>query len=627
LIGLLLKLFAIFAPLKINALLTATLMKAIYFVTLIGFVAMQGCNPSQKEEKFADQKALLDSLTAQYHEGRMRLFPIEATSAGDNRYNDTLPNDGTAAFREKQRRFYQSYIDRLATIDKTVLSEQDQLSYDILGRECSIGLEGLQFKDYLMPLNQFWSMPLLIGQLASGSSFQPFATPKDYDNWLSRLDDYVVWCDSAMANMRKGMAEGYVIPKSLAVKVIPQLRDFAHGPVEDHLFYAPIKKMPQTFDASEKDRLTKAYTAMITDKIIPIHKTLADFVEKEYLPACRESAGISEIPDGRKYYQYLIKYYTTTDRTPDDIFALGQREVERISKEMESVKTDVGYKGDLKSFFKYLRTKKELMPYTNADQVIAHFNEIYDRMKPNLNKLFDKKPKTPFEVRRTEAFREASASAEYNPGSIDGTRPGIFYVPVPDAKKYNVLQDEDLFLHEAIPGHHYQISLQQENDSLPEFRKLLSNSAYTEGWALYAESLGKELGLYTDPYQYFGMLSAEMHRAIRLVVDAGMHTQGWTREQAIQFSLDHEAEPEASLVAEIERYMSIPGQALSYKLGQLKIRELRAKAEKEIGDNFDFGQFHDRILESGCMPLDLLEAHVNKWIDSQKSGGSSQASH
>jgi uncharacterized protein (DUF885 family) len=270
------------------------------------------------------------------------------------------------------------------------------------------------------------------------------------------------------------------------------------------------------------------------------------------------------------------------------------------------------------AFFNELRTKKELTPFTKPEQVIENFEAIHQKMKPNLEKLFSQTPKTPFEIRRTEAFREASASAEYNAGSIDGTRPGIFYVPIPNVREYNVLSDEDLFLHEAIPGHHYQISLQQENTNLAEFRKLIGYSAYAEGWALYTESLGKELGLYTDPYQYFGMLSAEMHRSIRLVVDAGMHTQGWTREQAIAYSKDHEAETEAGIIAEIERYMAIPGQALSYKIGQLKILELRAKAEKELGNKFKIAEFHHQILNSGNIPLKVLEDKIDQWIAAQK---------
>jgi uncharacterized protein (DUF885 family) len=589
------------------------MVRVSFFVLLLSLFAMTSCN--SPETRQADYVALMDTLMADYHEDYLRLFPVEATLSGDSRYNDTLPNDISVAYREQLRQFYQNYKDRLSAIDRNGLDEEDRLSYDIIAWNCDLGLERLTFKEHLMPINQFWSTPLLVGQLASGASFQPFETVKDYENWLSRLDDYIEWCDTAIVNMRKGMAEGYVLPKVLARKVIPQLRDFDHGPVADHLFYAPIKKMPESFSQEDKQRLTQAYERIISEKIIPTHKRLADFIEKEYLPACRETAGISEIPNGREYYQFLIKYYTTTDMTADEVFELGQREVERITKEMEEVMRQTGFKGNLRAFFDHLRTRKELMPFNTAEEVIANFNAIHERMKPHLDRMFDKKPKTAFEVRRTEAFREASASAEYNPGSLDGTRPGIFYVPVPNPKEYNVLMDEDLFLHEAIPGHHYQISLQQENENLPEFRKLLGNSAYIEGWALYAESLGKELGLYTDPYQYFGMLSGEMHRAIRLVVDAGMHTQGWTREQAIQYSLDHEAETEASIIAEIERYMAIPGQALSYKVGQLKIRELRNRAEAAFGENFDIGEFHNKVLESGTVPLNLLEEKIDRWID------------
>ena len=300
--------------------------------------------------------------------------------------------------------------------------------------------------------------------------------------------------------------------------------------------------------------------------------------------------------------------------TADEIHELGLNEVARIKGEMKQVMKEVGFEGDLKAFFEYVRNKKELMPFTDADEVIANFYSIQEKMLPQVNKLFGVQPKTPFEVRRTEAFREASASAEYNPGSLDGTRPGIFYVPIPEVTRYNMYSDEDLFLHEAIPGHHFQISLQQENTTLPSFRKDLWYSAYGEGWALYTESLGKELGLYDDPYQYFGMLGAEMHRAIRLVVDTGLHAKGWTREQAIQYSLDNEAESEASIISEIERYMANPAQALSYKIGQLKILELRAKAEAAFGATFDIKEFHKIVLESGCIPLDYLEEKIDKWI-------------
>lgn len=587
------------------------------FALLPVLVFVFACSP--KKEETADVKPAFDSLMKNYHEENFRLNPLQATSAGDNRYNDLLPNTLTAAYRQQEKDFYEGFQKRLAAIDRSALSEDDQLSYDLLAYECARNLEGLQFKDYLMPISQIRSLTLTIAQLGSGTGNQPFKTVTDYDNWLSRLNTYAPWVDTAMVNMKKGMQTGYVIPKVLAAKVIPQLSNFDHGPAEDLLYYAPIKNMPEDFPAADKERLAKAYKEMIETQIIPANKRLKEFVEKEYLPACRETSGIDAIPDGKDYYDYLVKNFTTTDKTADEIFALGLSEVDRISKEMEKVKEEVGFKGDLKAFLASLRTDRKLRPFKNGDEIIAYYNGIHDRMKPNLEKLFEHAPKTGFEVRRIEAFREKTTAANYNAGSEDGTRPGVFYFPSPEPENYSIVGTENLFLHEAIPGHHYQIMLKIENKSLPDFRRYLNYGAYTEGWALYTESLGKELGLYTDPYLYFGMLSSEMHRAIRLVVDAGMHSQGWTREQAIQFSKDHEAASEQNIISEIERYMAMPGQALSYKMGQLKILELRAKAEKELGEKFDIRQFHSQILNSGSLPLETLDKKVTAWIEKSKA--------
>ncbi|MFZ8961452.1 MAG: DUF885 domain-containing protein, partial [Flavobacteriaceae bacterium] len=400
-------------------------------------------------------------------------------------------------------------------------------------------------------------------------------------------------------------------------KVIPQLEVMSTTQWDEHLFYSPIRNLPEGFSEEERSRLSAAYAAMVQNKIIPAYADLVEFMSGEYFAASRESSGFNALPEGDAYYQYAIRLYTTTDMTAEEIHTLGLNEVARIQSEMEKIKDQVGFKGDLKAFFDHVRTLKELMPYTDAQQVIDRFYSIQERMLPQVNRLFELQPKTAFEVRRTEAFREASASAEYNQGSLDGTRPGIFYVPIPNVTEYNNFSDEDLFLHEAIPGHHFQISLQQENENLPSFRKDLWYSAYGEGWALYTESLGKELGLYEDPYQYFGMLGAEIHRAIRLVVDTGLHAKGWTREQAIQYSLDNEAESEASIISEVERYMANPGQALSYKVGQLKIRELRTLAETALGSDFDIKHFHRIVLESGCIPLSYLEDKIKNWISTQ----------
>lgn len=556
----------------------------------------------------------LDSLMHNYHEEYLKLYPFTATSAGDNRYNDILPNNISQGFRSQVRDFYQGYKNKLAAIDKATLEEDDRLSYDLLVYQCDVNLEELRFKDYLTPISQTRSMPLQVAQLASGTGNQPFKTVKDYDNWLKRLDGFLIWCDTAIVNMKKGIAQGYVIPKALALKVVPQLASFDHGPVKEHLYYKPILSIPADFSSADKERLDNAYTQIIEQRIIPMHQKLKEFFEKEYIPACRETSGIDALPNGKEYYNFAIKRYTTTDLTADSIFKLGQSEVDRISKEMEDIRKQVGFKGDLKAFLESLRTDRKLRPFKNGDEIVAYYNAIHEKMKPNLLKLFDKAPKTAFEVRRIEAFRERTTAANYVAGSEDGSRPGIFYFPSPEPENYSIVGTEDLFLHEAIPGHHYQIMLKIENKQLPDFRRFLNYGSYTEGWGLYTESLGKELGLYTDPYQYFGMLTAEMHRAIRLVVDAGMHSQGWTREQAIQYSKDHEAASEQNIISEIERYMGNPGQALSYKVGQLKILALRAKVEKELGGKFNIKEFHNQVLDSGSLPLSTLEEKVDFWI-------------
>ena len=454
------------------------------------------------------------TLLAHYYDDGLKLNPLNATFQGDNRYNDTLPNFLSDSFKKELVNYYQTYLERAEKFEDTKLSESEQMSKAILKWECKVNLEGLAFENYT-PIDQMWSMNLMMGQLAGGTSAQPFKTTDDYVNWSKRLEDYVVWLQSAKNKMQEGIKAKNVLPKSLIKKVLPQLASVADAKLENNLFYSPIKNFPADFSESDQLRLTDIYTKIINNKIIPAYKELHDFMATEYLNAGRETSGIQGIPNGDAFYAHQIKLYTTTNLTADEIHEIGLKEVARISAEMENVKKQVGFKGDLKAFFNEVRAKKELMPFTDPQQVIDNFNDIHKKMMPKVNALFSKQPKTPFEVRRTEAFREASASAEYNPGSLDGTRPGIFYVPIPDVTSYNTYSDEDLFLHEAIPGHHFQISLTQENESLPQFRKTLWYSAYGEGWALYTESLGKELGLYTDPYQYFGMLGAEMHRAVR----------------------------------------------------------------------------------------------------------------
>jgi len=596
------------------------MIKKIVTIAIVSLLVIS-CKDESKQENSSESNigAQFNELLESYYEDGLKLNPLSATATGDNRYNDQFPNTLSEAYKDSLKNYYTSYQKELEKFDDSDLSETEQMSKAILKWETEINLETLEFRNSeFFPIDQMWSVNLNMGQLASGMSSQPFKTVEDYENWTKRVDGYLEWMSSVEEKMREGMNEGYVLPKSLIVKIIPQLEAMTEKDLNEHLFYTPITNLPDDFSAEEKSRLKEEYAKMIKEKVIPAYQNLHDFVKNEYLPKGRTTSGIADIPNGEDYYKHQIKLYTTTDMTAAEIHQLGLDEVARISAEMEKVKEQIGFKGDLKSFFSYVRNNKELMPYKKPEEIIANFNAIHEKMKPQLEKLFDVTPKTQFEVRRTEAFRENSASAEYNQGSLDGTRPGIFYVPIPDASTYNIYSDESLFLHEAIPGHHYQISLTQESDVLPAFRKTLWYSGYGEGWALYSESLGKELGLYTDPYQYFGTLGAEMHRAVRLVVDTGLHSKGWTREQAIQYSMENEAESEAGITSEIERYMANPGQALSYKIGQLKIIELRERAKKELGDKFDIRQYHNQVLETGSVPLELLEKKIDNWVAESK---------
>lgn len=586
-------------------------MKKILFpILLIGSLSFISC---KKESASSFQ-----SITKNYFEDKNSLEPLNATLNGQVKYNDLFVFEMTDSYRKKQSEFYNKYEQELSKIDPTNLSNEEQVSYDIIKWEIEVGKDLLTKETNLIPIHQFWGTHLTMTQFASGTSGQPFKNEKDYRNFLKRMDAYSTWMDSAMVYMKKGMDKKMILPKALTQKIIPQFEEQITPKIEDNIFYSTIKTFPKDFSDEVKSSLKNDYSKTITEKLMPQYKKMVAFLKTEYLPASRSTSGIGSLPNGKDIYGTYVKLWTTTTKTPQEIHELGLKEVARLKAEMEKVKTQVGFKGTIVEFFDYVRNKKELMPFKKPEEVIANFEAIHKKIKPNVDKLFALQPKTPFEIRRVEAFREKTASAEYVQGTADGTRPGIFYVPIPDVSKYNYYGDEDLFLHEAIPGHHFQISLQQENQELPDFRRFNWFGAYGEGWALYTESLGKELGLYNDPYQYFGMLGNEMHRAIRLVVDTGMHYKGWTREQAIKYSLENEAESEASIISEVERYMAIPGQALSYKIGQLKIMELRQKAQNEMKDKFDIKIFHQKVLESGVLPLALLEKKINNWIEESK---------
>jgi uncharacterized protein (DUF885 family) len=598
------------------------------FLAALIIVSISACTNEEAVPVVKENNKDFATLLEDYYSKRMELFPIEATINGDNRFNDRLPIDFTDSYRATLRDFFASNLEAVKRFNREELNETQRASYDIFKREMEMSIEGLDKHKYLLsadyvidahtPFQQFWGLPLSMGQMGSGAGNQPFKTIEDYDNWIKRASAFTAWADSAIVYFRKAMATGYVLPAKLVEKMIPQMNDMVVTDITKSLFYDPVKNFPAEFTDSVKKRLTDAYTVLIRDNLSPAYQKLGVFLKTEYLPKARASTGISAVDDGADLYNYLVRVWTTTNKTPDEIYTTGLSEVKRIRGLMDSVKNLVGYTGDLQSFFESLRNDKKLMPYKTPEEILTAFRNIQAKIEPHLKGMFGHFPRMKFEIRQTEAFRAASASAEYKPGTADGSRPGIFYVPILDASKFNVTSGmESLFLHEAIPGHHYQVALSIEDSALPTFRRYIWYGAYGEGWALYCESLGKELGLYTDPYQYMGALGDEMHRAIRLVVDVGMHTKNMTREEAIKYMMDNEAISEEAAIAEIERYIAIPAQALSYKIGALKIRELRDKYSKELGDKFKLADFHDEFLHYGCMPLELVESSMNDWVKKQ----------
>jgi uncharacterized protein (DUF885 family) len=595
------------------------------FYLLICASLFLSCNESPKTTVVLESNKDLANFFENYYQRRMELYPVESTINGETDYNDRLPAEFTDSYREKISDFFRLYLNAVNRFNRDSLNEVDQTSYDIFKREMEMTIEGLQYGYAFtsaydinghVPFQQFWALPLTLGQMGSGTGSQPFKTVEDYDNWLKRAGAFAAWSDSAIVYFRKGIAENYVLPRKLVIKMIPQMQDMVVSDVTKSLFYGPVTSFPREFNDQDRKRLTGEYTALIKNVLFPSYQKLATFLKNEYLPKGRSTTGLKDVPGGDATYKYLVKYWTTTSKTPDEIYNTGLAEVKRIRQVMDSIRVATGFKGDLPAFFEFMKTDKRFMPYKTPADVLAAFNSILSRIQPNLKNMFGRTPKMKFEIRQTEAFRAASASAEYIQGTADGSRPGIFYVPILDATRFNTTSGmESLFLHEAIPGHHYQIALTIEDTSLPKFRRYLWYGAYGEGWALYCESLGKELGLYTDPYQYMGALGDEIHRAIRLVVDVGMHSKNMTREEAIKYMMENEAISEEGATAEIERYMAIPGQALSYKIGALKIRELREKYRKQMGDKFSLSAFHDEFLHFGCMPLELVEQRMDKWAN------------
>ncbi len=588
---------------------------------LVTALLLVGCGDAQRQavdgQDSADVSLALHALFDEHFERTLEMNPTYATSIGDNRFNDRLANSYSPDYIAASRAMDEEFLERLLAIDRSALEHQDRLSYDLFRANREVALKGYRFPSHLQPVNQFYSLTSSFVQLGSGAGIHPFRTVRDYDDFLGRADDFARNVDQVIANMREGMRSGVVQPRILMERLVPQLTSQVVDDAEASSFFTPVRQMPETFSAADRERLTAAYREKITTTIVPAYQRLKNFIGDEYLAAARETVGLYALPDGEDWYAYLVERYTTTDMTPDEIHQVGLDEVARIQGEMLGVMEQVGFDGSLDDFFDFVNSDDRFF-FDNPDDLIQGYRDMTTRVTDLSRELFDIFPKTDFEVRRVEPFRERSAAGgSYRAGTADGSRPGVFYANAFDLRARPSWAMEALFLHEAIPGHHFQIMIQRENDALPRFRRYGGISAYSEGWGLYAESLGKELGMFTDPYQYFGGLNAELWRSIRLVVDTGIHARGWTRQQVLDYMYANSAVAEARAVAEAERFMAIPGQALAYKVGQLEIRSIRNKAEAKLGERFDIKAFHREVLEDGAMPLTMLEAKIERWVEKQ----------
>ncbi|MDH3646559.1 MAG: DUF885 domain-containing protein [Gammaproteobacteria bacterium] len=573
-------------------------------------------SPAPSASPAEDVAGQLSAVVDTYFQENIKLNPIFASFIGDHRYDDQLPNSIGPEHRKKQLELEKKYLAAIREVDKASLAGQDLLTHEMFEQERIDTIKGMKYPDHLMPITQFFSVPNFFATLGSGASAHPFRTAQDYDNFLGRVDGFSAWSDQAIVNMRAGMQSGVVRPKVIMEKVLPQLAAHLQDDVTQTVFYRVVSEMPDTISAEDRARLTEAYEDAIGNKVVPAYRRMHDFIKDEYLAVASDEIGLTSLPGGVEWYNFAIKQTTTTDLTANEIHDIGLAEVERIKGGMESIKTQVGFEGSLSDFFDSLRTDRRFY-HDEPEQLLDSYRALKSTLDAATPKLFSNIPEAEFEVRAVEPFREKSApGASYSMPAPDGSRPGIFYVNTYNLSARPKYVAEALYLHEAVPGHHYQIALTQGLD-LPMFRRFGGYTAYIEGWGLYAESLGPELGMYTDPYQRFGALDAEMVRAIRLVVDTGMHAKGWTREQALEFMMSNSSTSETRAIAEIERYIAIPGQALAYKIGQLKISELRARAAEKLGAAFDVREFHTQVLQDGALPLGVLEAKIDRWIAGQ----------
>ena len=573
-------------------------------------------------EASATESQRLAALFAADDEASLKRNPLNAMFRGDMRYADRFGDYISDAYFDNERSAAQANLDALKTIDRAKLNDTDKIAYDVYKQSQLDALKGLSKEimdlTVVRPLNHFFGFHTFYPTFASGQGAAPFKTVQDYENNLKRHKEFIVLMDASIGRFRQGMASGVFETKMTIRNVIDQLNTQLAQKTEESPYYGPILKFPANFSDADKARLTAEYRDIIVNGLYPANTRLRDFLRDSYLPLAREQVGLSAMKGGEGLYQYLIEQTTTLPLKADDIHNLGLSEVARITSAMEAIKNEVRFKGTLPEFFEYLRSDPKFK-MASRDALTQGYYDIGKKVDATISTQFKYLPKAPLEIKPYEEFREKyEAGGSYQQGTPDGSRPGTFYFNAYDLPSRTTPGMTTLYLHEGAPGHHFQISIAQENEKLPAFMRFGGNTAYVEGWALYSETLGYDMGLFKDPYQRFGTLSDEMLRAMRLVVDTGIHSKGWTREQAIDYMLANSDMGKTDATAEVERYIAIPSQALAYKIGALTIQRLKDKAKKELGKKFDVREFHNQVLNTGALPLTVLEKKIDAWIAASK---------
>jgi uncharacterized protein (DUF885 family) len=595
----------------------ALIRRSLWVVLLVGATAL-GYGVALAKARPAPPSAALAALAERYYEAQARLDPVySATLAGDNRFDDQLPISIAPAQRQQRFAMYRRIQRELAAIDKRALSARDALTHDLLAHELRTRIGFERFNDHLLPLQQLDAIPTLLANFGSGQAEQPLNTVAQVEAYLRRIARLPAWTEQAIVNMREGMRRQIVPPKPVVSATLVQIRALGTTSLADNPFYAPIRNLPASLAEADRERLSAAYAEQVQHHIAPAMQRLAAFLERDYLPASRDSAGWGALPDGAAWYRQWVRDQTTTDLSPEQIHAIGLAEVERIQRELARVAPQLGYDGDPRQLLGWVRTSERFRPFRSEAQILDAYRALNDKVQAKLPQLFGRSPKAPLEVRPEPELTKASASDHYSVPAEDGSRSGIFWAVITDPAAYDATTMTALFLHEGQPGHHFHMAMQLEMD-LPTFRKRSWINAYGEGWALYAETLGDEMGLYGDPAARVGALRLEMLRAARLVVDTGIQAMGWSRERALAYWIANVGSSEEQARSQIDRYLAWPAQALGYKLGALTIQELRERARRELGDRFDIAAFHDAVLAEGALPLSLLQTQIERWIARRK---------